>query len=45
MYSRGDKLCRICRNVGGKEKPLELYDRFDGFTILSKGADISTYKY
>ena len=27
MRDRGDKFCRICRNVGGKPKPIHVYNR------------------
>lgn len=27
MRDRGDKYCRLCRGVGGKPKPLSIYDR------------------
>lgn len=34
MRERGDKYCRICRNAGGKPKPLHVYDRL-GFKAIA----------
>lgn len=39
MRDRGDKFCRICRNAGGKPKPLHVYDR-PGF----KAIDYDSYR-
>lgn len=33
MRERGDRYCRICRNAGGKPKPLYVYDR-PGFKAI-----------
>jgi hypothetical protein len=34
MVKAGSKLCRNCRNVGGKRKDLSQYDKFEDFQIL-----------
>lgn len=36
MVKDNDKYCRICRGTGGKEKPLQYYNIFEGFSIESK---------
>lgn len=45
MVKAGNKLCRYCRNAGGKQKILETYNTFDGFAIESRTTDKRyTYK-
>lgn len=39
MLARGDKYCRLCRNVGGKEKPLNMFNKFEGFSIVDRTND------
>lgn len=39
MKAAGNKLCRYCRGAGGKEKDLTLYDKFEGFKVLSRSED------
>lgn len=31
--------CRICRKAGGKEKPIEIYDKFDGYKPVDRTED------
>lgn len=39
MKSRKDLFCRYCRNVGGKEKSIEIYDIFEGFKAVERNTD------
>ena len=39
MRSRKDKFCRYCREVGGKQKDLQLYNKFAGFTVKGRSVD------
>lgn len=41
---RNDKYCRYCRNVGGKEKLLDRYNIYEGFTIISKQGTRLSYR-
>lgn len=36
MRATGNQYCSICRNCGGKEKPLEIYDIFEGFSVKDR---------
>ncbi len=40
MRASNNKLCRYCRNAGGKEKDLSIYNKFEGFSILSRTDDL-----
>jgi len=40
MRASSNKLCRYCRNAGGKVKELSTYDRFEGFSIVSRTDDL-----
>lgn len=44
MIKDNDKYCRICRRTGGKEKPLEYYNKFEGFSVESKEDSRLKYK-
>lgn len=44
MRSRKDKYCRLCRDVGGKQKPLNVYNRFDDFTAVDFIENSVSYK-
>lgn len=35
MVAANNTYCRVCREAGGKEKPLYVYDRFEDFTVIS----------
>ena len=35
MKSSGNKFCRYCRTAGGKAKDIEVYDLFEGFSVVS----------
>ncbi len=39
MRVANNKLCRYCRNAGGKTKELSIYDKFEGFSIVSRTDD------
>lgn len=41
---KGQKYCRYCRGVGGKEKTLDTYDTYKGFSIVSKHRGRLRYK-
>lgn len=43
MRASSNRLCRYCRNVGGKPKDIETYDVFDGFTPVVLEADRIKY--
>lgn len=36
VRKRGDIYCRYCRGIGGKEKTLDTYNTYNGFTIQDK---------
>lgn len=44
MRDRGDKFCRICRNVGGKPKPIHVYNR-PGFVATEYSNHIVTLRH
>lgn len=35
MRTRKNKYCRLCRGVGGKQKPLSVYNKFIDFRVVS----------
>lgn len=43
MKKAGNKHCRYCRNAGGKEKTLDTYNVFSGFTIVE--SNNGRYRY
>ena len=36
MLKSNNKYCRLCRNAGGKSKPLDTYNIFNGFTAIAR---------
>ena len=45
MRASGNKYCRYCRNAGGKAKDVSIYDKFEGFSIVSERAEDSRVRY
>lgn len=45
MRANGNKLCRYCRDAGGKSKEVSIYDKFEGFEISSSMVEDSRLKY
>lgn len=43
MKAAGNKLCRYCRNSGGKAKDIEIYNKFEGFSVKSMSDSRITY--
>jgi hypothetical protein len=35
MLKANNKFCRVCRDAGGKQKPLNFYNKFTDFTVVS----------
>lgn len=43
MKNSSNKHCRYCRNAGGKEKDLIIYNKFEGFSIQRRTKDTFIY--
>lgn len=39
MRKAKNRCCYICRGSGGKHKPLEMYNKFDGFNVIYRSDD------